>query len=209
MSSRSIAAELLQEFSALGANDRARTEVPSALGEMTAGVSVIKDPKSVAQIVSQAVKDADAPTSDAGTTPDVKPKPQTKAKPKLDPKANPRRNPKHTRNGQRDHCSGLAALSLIRAVTPLTGVSKTTVTKLLVDAGQAAAWYQDRVFQNLECRRLQVDEIWGFVSAKAKNAKSEKKARGESQRRPRFGCFWGAFSPWRRQIRSTHLSFTS
>ena len=55
------------------------------------------------------------------------------------------------------------------------------MTKLLVDAGQAAAWYQDRVFQNLECRRLQVDEIWGFVSAKAKNAKSEKKARGESQ----------------------------
>ena len=79
LSSRSIAAELLQEFSALGANDRARTEVPSALGEMTAGVSVIKDPKSVAQIVSQAVKDADAPTSDAGITPtsspNLKPKP--------------------------------------------------------------------------------------------------------------------------------------
>ena len=33
----------------------------------------------------------------------------------------------------------------IRAVTRITGVSKTTVTKLLVDAGQAAAWYQDRV----------------------------------------------------------------
>ena len=62
----------------------------TALFDMKLGdvllAGLIKDPKSVAQIVSQAIKDADAPTSDAGTTPDVKPKPQTKAKPKLDPK---------------------------------------------------------------------------------------------------------------------------
>jgi IS1 family transposase len=68
----------------------------------------------------------------------------------------------------------------IRAVTRLTGFSKTTVTKLLVDAGQACAWYQDRVFQNLTCRRVQVDEIWGFVGAKAKNADPAKKAAGEA-----------------------------
>lgn len=73
-------------------------------------------------------------------------------------------------------CEGMA----IRAVTRLTGVSKTTVTKLLVDAGSAAAWYQDRVFQNLESRRIQVDEIWGFVGAKAKNAKPELKATGQA-----------------------------
>jgi hypothetical protein len=54
----------------------------------------------------------------------------------------------------------------IRAITRLTGVSKTTATKLVVDAGTAAAWYQDRVFQSLACKRLQVDEIWGFVGAK-------------------------------------------
>lgn len=47
----------------------------------------------------------------------------------------------------------------IRAVTRLTGVSKTTVTKLVVDAGHACAWYQDRVFRNLDCKRVQVDEI--------------------------------------------------
>jgi len=40
----------------------------------------------------------------------------------------------------------------IRAVTRLTGASKKAVTKLLVDAGQAAAWYQDRVFVNLTCK---------------------------------------------------------
>jgi IS1 family transposase len=68
----------------------------------------------------------------------------------------------------------------IRATTRLTGTSKTTVTKLLVDAGSAAAWYQDRVFHNLECKRVQVDEIWGFVGTKAKNAKPELKAAGEA-----------------------------
>jgi IS1 family transposase len=57
----------------------------------------------------------------------------------------------------------------IRAVTRLTGASKKAVTKLLVDAGQAAAWYQDRVFVNLTCKRIQVDEIWAFVYAKQKN----------------------------------------
>src|SRR5215207_1955038 len=68
----------------------------------------------------------------------------------------------------------------IRAVTRLTGASKTTVTKLVVDAGQACAWYQDRVFHNLNCKRVQVDEIWCFVGAKAKNADPEKKEAGEA-----------------------------
>ena len=62
-------------------------------------------------------------------------------------------------------CEGMS----IRAITRLTGVSKTTVSKLVVDAGEAAAWYQDRVFQSLTCKRLQIDEIWGFVGAKQKN----------------------------------------
>jgi IS1 family transposase len=44
-----------------------------------------------------------------------------------------------------------------------------------VDAGHAAAWYQDRVFQNLSCKRIQVDEIWGFVGAKQKNAAAAKR----------------------------------
>jgi IS1 family transposase len=67
----------------------------------------------------------------------------------------------------------------IRAVTRLTGASKTTVTKLVVDAGRAAAWYQDRVLRNLPCKRLQLDELWGFVGAKVAHAKPDKKRRGE------------------------------
>jgi IS1 family transposase len=66
----------------------------------------------------------------------------------------------------------------IRAVTRLTGFSKTTIMKLAVDAGKAASWYQDRVFRNLTCKRIQVDEIWGFVGSKAKNTSQEDKDLG-------------------------------
>ncbi len=66
--------------------------------------------------------------------------------------------------------------SSLRAVTRITGVSINTVTKLLVDAGKVCSEYQDRVFRELPCKRLQVDEIWSFVYAKAKNVPAEMKA---------------------------------
>src|ERR1700720_2402330 len=64
----------------------------------------------------------------------------------------------------------------IRAVTRLTGASKITVTKLVVDAGRASAGYQDRVLRNLPCQRVQVDEIWNFVYAKQDHVKDAKRA---------------------------------
>lgn len=59
--------------------------------------------------------------------------------------------------------------SSIRAVTRLTGSSKNTVSKLLIDAGRACAAYQDRVLRHLNCQRIQVDEIWSFVRVKHGN----------------------------------------
>jgi IS1 family transposase len=64
----------------------------------------------------------------------------------------------------------------IRAVARLTGVSKTTILKLIEDAGRAAAWYQDRVLRNLNCTDVQTDEIWGFVASKAANTPRHKQA---------------------------------
>jgi hypothetical protein len=57
----------------------------------------------------------------------------------------------------------------IRAASRLTGASKKAIRKLMVDAGQAAAWYQDRVFRNLTCKRIQVDEIWALAYAEQKD----------------------------------------
>src|ERR1700728_447670 len=64
----------------------------------------------------------------------------------------------------------------IRAVTRLTGCSKNKVAKLLVEGGHACAAYQDKTLWNLTCKRVQMDEIWSFVYAKAANVKCVKAA---------------------------------
>ncbi len=66
----------------------------------------------------------------------------------------------------------------LRSITRLTGVSINTVTKLLVDVGTACAEYHDTHVRKLRVRRLQCDEIWCFVGAKAKNVNLEQKAAG-------------------------------
>ena len=60
----------------------------------------------------------------------------------------------------------------IPAVTRLTGASKNTVTKLLIDAGKACAAYHDEHVRDLASKRIQVDEIWNFTYAKHKNVKT-------------------------------------
>jgi IS1 family transposase len=66
----------------------------------------------------------------------------------------------------------------IRATVRMTGASKNTVVKLLADLGTACATYHDQYVRNLKVRRLQADEIWCFVGAKAKNVTAEKKLEG-------------------------------
>ncbi len=65
-------------------------------------------------------------------------------------------------------CEGMS----LRATSRLADVSINTVTKLLVDVGTACAAYQDGALRNLNCKRVQVDEIWSFTYAKAKNVKT-------------------------------------
>ena len=45
----------------------------------------------------------------------------------------------------------------IRATVRMTGVSKNTIAKLLVELGDACIEYQDRVLRNLKCKRIQCD----------------------------------------------------
>jgi IS1 family transposase len=69
-------------------------------------------------------------------------------------------------------CEGMS----IRAITRLTGASKNTVAKLLVDAGKACAAYHDEHVRNVKVARVQVDEIWSFTYAKEKNVATAKAA---------------------------------
>lgn len=71
-------------------------------------------------------------------------------------------------------CEGLS----MRAASRLADVSINTVTKLLIDVGQAASEYQDKALRRLPCKNVQIDEIWAFVGAKARNATEAQKAEG-------------------------------
>ncbi|HEV2327506.1 MAG TPA: DDE-type integrase/transposase/recombinase [Verrucomicrobiae bacterium] len=63
----------------------------------------------------------------------------------------------------------------LRATVRMTGIHRTTIQKLLVELGKACSQYQDKTFRNLNCKRIQCDEIWSFVYAKDKNLPDEMK----------------------------------
>lgn len=66
----------------------------------------------------------------------------------------------------------------IRATCRMTGVAKATVMKLLTDLGVVCSTYMDANLRNLYADRVQCDEIWSFVGAKAKNVKPDKREQG-------------------------------
>lgn len=66
--------------------------------------------------------------------------------------------------------------SSMRSISRVVGVSINTVTKMLVDAGNACLDFHDENVRGLDCKRIQCDEIWSFTYAKAKNADGAKNA---------------------------------
>jgi IS1 family transposase len=63
----------------------------------------------------------------------------------------------------------------IRSTCRITGAAKNTVTKLVVDLGEACNVYQHDVLVDLPCKTIECDEIWNFVYAKDKNVPAARK----------------------------------
>lgn len=61
----------------------------------------------------------------------------------------------------------------IRATVRMTGAAKNTITKLLVDLGEACSEYQDATLRNLPCKVVECDEIWAYCYSKQKNIPEE------------------------------------
>lgn len=61
--------------------------------------------------------------------------------------------------------------SSIRAVERITGVNQNTIMSLGKRVGDACKRIMDEKMRNLNCQQIEVDEIWGFIGAKRKNAK--------------------------------------
>ncbi|MBI5395933.1 MAG: hypothetical protein HZA91_11605 [Verrucomicrobia bacterium] len=71
-------------------------------------------------------------------------------------------------------CEGVS----IRAIERMTGVHRDTIMRLGVRVGEACARVMDERMTGLNCRNVEIDEIWGFVGKKAKRAKRKDRAKG-------------------------------
>lgn len=64
--------------------------------------------------------------------------------------------------------------SSMRSISRIADVSINTVTKLLVDAGEACAAYHNEHVKGIHAKRVQADEIWSFCYSKEKNVPKDK-----------------------------------
>jgi IS1 family transposase len=74
--------------------------------------------------------------------------------------------------------SGIVEGCSIRSISRMTGASKNTIAKLLVELGAACSEYLNKALVNLPCERIQCDEIWSFVGSKQKNVTPALAAKG-------------------------------
>lgn len=66
--------------------------------------------------------------------------------------------------------------SSMRSISRVADVSINTVSKLLANAGEACEAFHDETVRGVKSSRIQCDEIWSFVYAKAKNVAGAKAA---------------------------------
>lgn len=67
--------------------------------------------------------------------------------------------------------SSLCEGSSIRSIERITGVHRDTIMRLGVKIGQGCTALMDIKMRNLECVRLEMDEIWGYVGKKEKHVR--------------------------------------
>lgn len=66
----------------------------------------------------------------------------------------------------------------IRSIERITGVHRDTIMRLGVRVGEACHHILDQKMRGLNCRNIEVDELWGFISKKNKNASPEERNTG-------------------------------
>src|SRR5437899_960019 len=57
----------------------------------------------------------------------------------------------------------------VRSIERVTGVHRDTILRLMVKVANASAVYADGMLRNLDCQRIEVDEIWAYVQKKQRN----------------------------------------
>jgi IS1 family transposase len=72
----------------------------------------------------------------------------------------------------------LAEGNSIRSIERMTGVHRDTIMRLGVRVGQGCEKLMDVKMRDLQCTRIECDEIWGFIGKKKKNAGTKDRAMG-------------------------------
>ena len=67
--------------------------------------------------------------------------------------------------------SALAEGCSIRGIERMTGVHRDTIMRLGAKIGNACADYMDSKLVNLNCQRVEIDELWGFIAKKNANCR--------------------------------------
>ena len=63
----------------------------------------------------------------------------------------------------------------MRSTVRMTGAAKNTVARFQVEIRQACAAYHDKHMRNLQCKILEVDEVWTFTKYKQANVPADLK----------------------------------
>ena len=92
----------------------------------------------------------------------------------------------------------------MRAASRVVGVSINTVTKLLVETGEACQGFHDQYIRSIPAKRIQCDEIWSFCYAKSRQV-----IHGRINGTPEYAgdvWTWTALDPDSKLIVSWHVS---
>lgn len=76
----------------------------------------------------------------------------------------------------------LAEGNSIRSIERMTGIHRDTVMRLGIKIGEGCDAILDKTMRGLKCKKIQVDEIWGFIQKKQRHVK-----KGENAE---FGDVW-------------------
>ncbi len=88
----------------------------------------------------------------------------------------------------------------LRSTSRLCGAAINTVMNFAKDLGETCEKYQREVFKDLDCKRIQCDEIWSFVGRKEKRVTPELKEIGEGD-----AWVWTAIDADTRLVPSWHV----
>ncbi len=75
--------------------------------------------------------------------------------------------------------AALAEGSSIRSIERMTGAHRDTIMRLGIRVGEACQVMHDEKMRNLDCHKIQVDEIWGFIGKKQKRVKARECGKGD------------------------------